>query len=83
MILRRSTEPDGMVRLTVADNGPGFAEQLGEKTGEPFVTSKPEGLGLGLFLARQVALRYGGELKWRRNAEWTVFEWTMLPANHD
>jgi len=83
VVLRLSPEPDGMVRLTVADNGPGFAGDLRKTAGEPFVTSKPEGLGLGLYLARQVARRYGGELKWRRDAEWTVFEWSMQPAKRD
>ncbi|MBI1321919.1 HAMP domain-containing protein [bacterium] len=83
VIVQLSAEPDGMARLTVADNGQGFAGLLQDTAGEPFVTSKPEGLGLGLYLAREVARRYGGELKWRRDEGWTVFEWAMLPAKCD
>lgn len=80
VILKGAREHDGTVRLIVADNGPGFADHVRDSAGQPFVTSKPEGLGLGLYLARQVAERYGGELKWRRDADWTVFEWIMKSA---
>lgn len=82
VFLKATQDQERTVQLIVVDDGPGFAEHLQASAGEPFVTSKPEGLGLGLFLARQVAERHGGELKWRRDAEWTVFEWTMLPATH-
>ncbi len=75
--LRITRDQDRAVRLEIVDNGPGIAEAVLASAGQPFVTTKPEGLGLGLYLARQVAGRYGGELTWRREAESTIFEWTM------
>jgi len=80
VVLSATPATDRKVRLTIADDGPGFAEEVLARAGEPFVTSKPEGLGLGLYLARQVAERYGGELHWRREGDRTVFEWNMQAA---
>ena len=51
--------------LTVRDCGPGMAEDVLERAGEPFFTTKPpgEGMGLGLFLARSLVERLGGTLQ--------------------
>jgi signal transduction histidine kinase len=67
--------------LTVLDNGPGVPENLAGRIFEPFVTGRPEGVGLGLALARQAAEATGGELTWQRNDGWTRFRfhWHNLP----
>jgi two-component system sensor histidine kinase RegB len=51
--------------LTVRDFGPGMAEDVRERAGEPFFTTKPpgQGMGLGLFLARSLVERLGGTLQ--------------------
>lgn len=63
-------------RLTVAviDSGSGPPEDIRDSLFEPFVTSRPEGTGLGLALARQSAERLNGTLEWSRHDEKTVFE---------
>jgi two-component system sensor histidine kinase RegB len=50
--------------VQVIDRGPGMAAAVLERVGEPFFTTKPpgRGMGLGLFLARAVVERLGGEL---------------------
>lgn len=50
------------VRLTVADNGPGIDPALVKEIFRPFVTGKPEGLGLGLGIAQDIMNDLGGSL---------------------
>ena len=48
--------------LAVEDNGPGVPEPLRAQLFEPFATGRSDGNGLGLALAREVALAHGGDL---------------------
>ncbi len=64
---------DGFLVLTVADSGEGPPEKLADTLFEPFVSDKPEGVGLGLAVARQVAKNSGGLLEWSRSADETQF----------
>jgi signal transduction histidine kinase len=52
------------VLLFVEDNGPGFDEQALQQAGQPFFTTKPDGLGLGLSISRELALQNGAQLAW-------------------
>lgn len=52
----------GGVLVTVADTGPGVPE--GIDVFEPFATTKPEGTGLGVPVARQIVAGHGGELRY-------------------
>lgn len=52
----------GAVELRVEDSGPGLAPEALARAGEAFFTTKADGLGLGLSIARDIARRWGGEL---------------------
>ncbi len=53
---------DGTVRLLVTDNGPGLSAAVRATLFTPFSTSRPEGLGLGLVISRDIAHEFGGSL---------------------
>jgi len=57
-----TAERDGRVELAVRDNGPGLDPAVAERVFEPFVTTKKEGLGVGLAICRSIAERHGGHL---------------------
>jgi signal transduction histidine kinase len=52
-------DPDGRIAISVADNGPGIAEDQREKVFVPFFTTKRHGSGVGLTLVRQIATVHG------------------------
>ncbi|MGE0582238.1 MAG: ATP-binding protein [Steroidobacteraceae bacterium] len=52
------------VRLAVADSGPGVAADVVARVFEPFVTSKPAGMGLGLAISRSLLRAQGGDLEY-------------------
>src|SRR5215471_13227134 len=54
----------GGVRISVADHGPGVSRQLGENIFHPFVTTKREGLGVGLAISRTIVQSYSGSLSY-------------------
>ncbi len=63
----------GRCAICVRDSGPGPSLDVAERLFEPFVTGKPEGTGLGLFVARQIAEDHGGAIDWRHCEGMTEF----------
>ena len=55
------------VVLRVEDSGPGIAEDIADRLFEPFMTSKPDGMGLGLAISRSLLRAGGGELSFEKS----------------
>jgi signal transduction histidine kinase len=70
--------PDRLL-LTVADTGSGPNELVQQNLFEPFVTDKPDGVGLGLSVAREIVQQHGGQIDWHRDENWTYFT-VEIPA---
>ncbi len=67
------------VEIAVADNGPGLSQEARDSLFVPFFTTKPDGSGVGLNVARQIALAHGGRLDAPATSAGTVFV-LSLPA---
>ncbi|MBN1237116.1 MAG: PAS domain S-box protein [Gammaproteobacteria bacterium] len=58
---------DGHVEVAVADAGTGVSPRLGDAVFDPFVTTKKEGLGVGLAISRTIVQAHDGTLSFREN----------------
>ena len=75
----RTREHAGGAEISVADGGDGVAPEAQPRLFDPFFTTRPGHLGLGLFVARAVVLRAGGRIEVRSAAGGTVAT-VWLPA---
>ncbi|MFY0592107.1 sensor histidine kinase [Roseivirga sp.] len=64
----------GQTRINITDNGSGIPEEIQEKVFIPFYTTKSDGSGIGLSLARQIVQLHKGELDFNSSSEGTTFE---------
>jgi len=68
---------EGLVRLSVSDNGPGVPTHLRDTLFHPFATSKDNGIGLGLAIARDIMHELGGDLVHEEVAQGASFTMTL------
>ena len=73
------TLEEDQTALTVADNGPGLPAGDPESAFVPFFTTKAGGSGIGLTLARQIALAHGGRLEHRAGSPHGAVFQLILP----
>ena len=84
--LRISTaaQPDAMVEIQVADSGPGIAPEIADHLFQPFVTSKPQGMGVGLSISRTIVEAHGGRLWAESNPDGgTIFRLTLKALSRE
>jgi len=53
---------EDMIEVAIADNGPGLEPHIAEHLFEPFNTSKPNGMGIGLTVCRSIVEDHGGRI---------------------
>jgi two-component system sensor kinase FixL len=78
--IRTSLVPD-YVEVTVGDTGPGLPREIRDRLFYPFLTTKPEGMGLGLSISHSIIEMHHGKL-WAtaRDGGGTNFHFTLPSA---
>jgi two-component system C4-dicarboxylate transport sensor histidine kinase DctB len=68
------------VTIRVTDNGPGVSPAVRQRLFTPFTTDKPDGLGLGLVISRDIVAAFGGELSLEPSATGARFAIRLAKA---
>jgi len=72
------------VQISVADSGPGVAAEMANRLFEPFITTKPEGMGMGLSISRSIIESHGGRLRmFQRAASGATFVFDLPTDGHE
>ena len=77
------TRVDGdVVKISVADTGPGISPEVNKQLFQPFVTSKRHGMGVGLSICRTIVEGHGGRIWAEANPQGgTIFHFTLPAIN--
>jgi two-component system sensor kinase FixL len=67
-----------MIEVSVADSGPGIAPEVAGQLFQPFITTKRQGMGVGLSISRTIVDAHGGRIWVESNpGGGTVFRFTL------
>jgi PAS domain S-box-containing protein len=83
LVVRTTSIDESNVLVEVHDSGTGIAAEKLGSIFEPFVTSKPEGLGLGLSICRSIIERHGGTISAANNPDRGATFSITLPVSRD
>jgi signal transduction histidine kinase len=83
VLVRVHQEQADWVTISVRDTGRGIEKAIQARLFEPFVTTKPNGMGMGLLVTRCIVERHGGKISGKSNADMGATFTLMLPATSD
>jgi two-component system sensor kinase FixL len=82
-LLVTTSVPSGdKITVSVADTGSGLSEEIAGRLFQPFVTTKPAGMGVGLSISKRIVEAHGGEMWAEANPSGgTIFRFTLQSVN--
>ena len=89
LVVRTVQVSPDWLRVEVEDTGPGISDEVAPRLFQPFVTTKANGMGIGLSISKRIIESHGGELNVSRNgAGGATFAFTLptyleAPVEHD
>jgi PAS domain S-box-containing protein len=83
LVVRTSAIDPSQVRVEIQDSGTGIAAGQLESIFDPFITTKPEGLGMGLSICRSIIERHGGAISAANNPDRGATFSITLPVTHE
>jgi two-component system sensor kinase FixL len=84
LIVSATPAADDMVAISVADTGHGLAPEVNAQLFQPFVTTKRQGMGVGLSLSRTIVESHGGQIAAEPNpGGGTVFRFTLRAVSKE
>lgn len=75
----RCAQHRGQAQVKVCDSGPGLSNELIKRWGEPFLSTRHDGLGMGLAISRDIVQQHRGELSLCNRAEGGVMAVVSIP----
>lgn len=79
-----SAAENDMIAVQVVDTGSGISDEMVSKLFQPFITTKPHGMGVGLSISRTIVEAHGGTIEARPGIDGgTAFRFTLRPAKQD
>lgn len=78
LTIKTALADDGAIRVSVIDTGPGLPRAVAERLFSPYVTTKRDGMGLGLSICHSILKAHGGRISAIPNPEGgTIFRFSL------
>lgn len=84
LVISSAAHPERMVRVSVSDTGTGLSPDILPQLFQPFVTTKKQGMGVGLSISKTIIEAHGGRLWAEPNPQGgTIFHLTLKLAGNE
>jgi two-component system, LuxR family, sensor kinase FixL len=82
LVISTAASNDDMISISVADTGCGIAPEISSQLFQPFITTKRQGMGVGLSICRTIIEAHGGQIDAEPNpVGGTIFRFTLRPVS--